>query len=333
MEPITNTAWFFKYKPKSIDEYVFENEDQKQQVINWIQNGKIDGNLLLYGPAGTGKTALAELLINSILKSKLDLNKIKSRSVSAIDELEPWLQKRPVKSKTKIVYFEEFDRISDKAFDQLKDGLLEKYQSHVSFIAATNYIRRIPHPIQTRFTIKFELNCTNVEGVFNRLKTILDTEKIEYSEQSLYDYVQNNIRLGMRDLINNLQTAVCENKIDFTKISIQKSTEEDELVVHTLNILKTILQLQDINLKKLILINPLQSDIRQDYARILEIVNLNNELQYEIVLEQINEQINYIPLKLIIDKYMEQFPYKKFPHITYLAFLAECIKCVIDIGL
>jgi len=333
VETLTNTAWFFKYKPKSVDEYVFENEDQRAQVLKWIQNKKIDGNLLLYGPAGTGKTALAELLINSILGSKLDLNKIKSRSVSAIDELEPWLQKRPVKSKTKIVYFEEFDRISDKAFDQLKDGLLEKYQSHVSFIAATNYIRRIPHPIQTRFTIKFELNCTNVDGVFNRLKQILENENVQYDEQALYDYTKNNIKLGLRDLINNLQIAVVDGKVDFSKVSIRKSTEEDELVVHTLNILKTILQIQDINSKKIILINPLQSNIAQDYARILEIVNLNNELSYEIVLEQINEQINYIPLKLIIEKYIDQFAYKKFPHITYLAFLAESIKCVIDVGL
>ena len=55
--------WVEKYRPKTVDEYVFKDEAQKHQVKTWIIDGGIP-HLLFSGSAGTGKTTLAKVLIN-----------------------------------------------------------------------------------------------------------------------------------------------------------------------------------------------------------------------------------------------------------------------------
>jgi len=333
MIDILNTSWFFKYKPKSIEDYVFDSDNTKILVEEWISNGRIPGNVLLYGPPGTGKTALAEILISNIIKSNYDLNKIKDRSVQDIDDLSKWVLKEPIKSKIKIVYFEEFDKLSSVAMAQLKDGLMEKYQSSVSFIATTNYIKKIDSAILTRFNFKFNVQTINKEGYYNRLKQILDLEKVEYNDEQLAQFVFANYHIGLRDLINNLQINTVLNKIDFNKIQIEKSIQEEELASLTIEILSILFECRDVNAKRIVITSPLKSIIGNKYSRILEIININHDIRYDYVFEIINEKINFLPIKMIINKYIDTMEYKKFPHITYLSFIYEIIKCVYDINL
>ena len=51
--------WVEKYRPKSVSEIV-GNEEAKTTFINWLEKGKKRKKkaVLLYGPAGVGKTAL-----------------------------------------------------------------------------------------------------------------------------------------------------------------------------------------------------------------------------------------------------------------------------------
>jgi len=57
--------WVESYRPNSVAGYVFQHEDQKQQVESWIKDKSIP-HLLLSGAAGTGKTTLAKLLIKNL---------------------------------------------------------------------------------------------------------------------------------------------------------------------------------------------------------------------------------------------------------------------------
>ena len=57
--------WVEKYRPKTVDGYVFVDDAQREQVATWIREGSIP-HLLFSGSAGTGKTTLAKLLIHEL---------------------------------------------------------------------------------------------------------------------------------------------------------------------------------------------------------------------------------------------------------------------------
>jgi replication-associated recombination protein RarA len=61
---VENSLWVEKYRPSVLENYV-GNEHLKDKVKGYIESGDVP-HLLLYGRAGTGKTTLAKLIVNSI---------------------------------------------------------------------------------------------------------------------------------------------------------------------------------------------------------------------------------------------------------------------------
>ena len=60
--------WVEKYRPKTVDGYVFRDDAQRKQITTWIKDNTIP-HLLFSGNAGIGKTTLARLLFH-----ELDIN-------------------------------------------------------------------------------------------------------------------------------------------------------------------------------------------------------------------------------------------------------------------
>jgi len=67
--------WVEKYRPKTVDGYVFRDEAQRAQVKTWIKDQTIP-HLLFSGNAGIGKTTLAKLLFNELDVNDLDVLEI-----------------------------------------------------------------------------------------------------------------------------------------------------------------------------------------------------------------------------------------------------------------
>jgi len=321
-----------KYAPTTIEDYIFEDEQLKANVHEWCKDGRIPGNILLYGKAGVGKTVLCEILIRSIVKSQHDLNRIRSRSVAEIDELLPWLQKSPVKSTQKVVYLEEFDKVSRVAQTTLKDGYLEKYQKSTTFIATTNSANRIDPALVSRFNFKIEIKGNNIAGIEERLTTILKAENVEFEEQDLNAFVTANYKAGMRNMITMLQSnSVCGN-VDFSSITSGIDSYEDRITKLSVAIFQKLFSTHDTMARKLALIQPLNgSIIAQEYAELVEILQFTRNIDWDTIFEDLSEMIKFVPIQMLCSNYIDQIEHKKMPHLCYLSFLYEAEKALVDI--
>jgi DNA polymerase III delta prime subunit len=338
MTVFEQSSWMMKYRATSIDDYIFEDNYQKEQVNSWIKNGRIPGNLLLYGPPGTGKSNLAILLINKILNQdsakRYDLKIIQSRKVKAIDEFKDsgWLSKAIQKSTQKVVLMEEIDKCSKEAQGQLKDGMLEKYQSTTAFICTTNHINKIDDALPSRFNFRYNLKATNRDGIYDRLCYILGEENVTYNEHELKDYVDNNPSIGVRDLINNLQCAVFDNNLSFGNIRAVKSQEEQLVIDLTMKIVNFLLYDADQQTRIHALITPVKTPVKNWYSQLLESLEYNSELDYDIIYREISDQIEFLPVKRICSQYLEYYESKRDKGLHFIAFIYDAIKSLIDLG-
>ena len=90
--------WVEKYRPNTVDGYVFVDQSQREQVQQWIQDGSIP-HLMLSGSAGTGKTTLAKLLINELGVDEYDVmwanGSKEARKIEWVDKLIGFCQTMP----------------------------------------------------------------------------------------------------------------------------------------------------------------------------------------------------------------------------------------------
>lgn len=77
-------SWLQKYKPKKIDDVLFQSSVKTAFKCIVKSKGKNMPHLLLYGPTGTGKTLLVHLLVNELYGSNMNDNVM---YISSTDEL------------------------------------------------------------------------------------------------------------------------------------------------------------------------------------------------------------------------------------------------------
>jgi len=325
-------SWFEAHRPSTIEDMVFSDEQQYRLVKTWIDNESIPGNILLTGPPGTGKTTLCLMLIKIIIKNQADYLRIKTRSVSDVDEkIAPFVQKKPVSSKCKIVYLEELDKTSRQFQAQLKEDLLEKYQEYVSFICCTNHPKRIDSALRTRFTFQIEFKSNNLESIKKRLETILKSENANYNPEDLAEYVNKNFKAGIRDLINALQVSFISNNgiINFKDLD-QNLNIEDNIINNVFQMIEKIMSTTDPMARRLCLSTPFSSIIAKEYSSFVTLCHNNFDINYENIFERLYETTKFLPLQVIIGKYAEEIDMKKYPNIHLVSCFYEMIKCCLE---
>lgn len=210
--------WVEKYRPSTLEGYVFKNEKMRRQVEEWVGNptGKTIPipHILLSGVQGTGKTTLARILCNVLGVQPgdiLEINASRERNLDTVREkIVNFCGTWPI-GEYKVILLDEADGLGPHAQAALR-AEMEKHADSARFILTANYPNKIIPALHSRLQ-GFHLDALDMESFMERAMTILITEGIEFDPDDLALFVSTSFP-DLRKCINLLDQHCRDGKLN-----------------------------------------------------------------------------------------------------------------------
>lgn len=198
-----NLIWYEKYRPKELDQLALD-ESVAEMLNHYVDQNEIP-HLMFYGPAGSGKTTIAMILIRKLASARLLLNASSDdRGIATVKtKVKQFAAAKTMhKNKLNIVLFDEADGLTPDSQLALKNTI-ETFHKNCRFIFTCNMIDKVIEPIKSRcVTIHFE---TPPKGtIIRHCSKILKKEKVAFKRKNLKKIVERYYP-DVRSIINNVQ--------------------------------------------------------------------------------------------------------------------------------
>ena len=226
-----------KYRPQVIDDCILPDETKKT-FKGFVEKGEIP-NLLLAGPPGIGKTTIAKALCNElgadfyVINGSdegrfLDTVRNQAKNFASTVSLTG-------SSKHKVIIIDEADNTGNDVQLLLRANI-ETFYNNCRFIFTCNYKNKIIEPLHSRcavidFTIKGKQRVQLAGNFFERLRFILNQEKIEYDQKVVAELVSKHFP-DFRRVLNEIQRYSTGGKIDAGILASFSDVSVNELIKH-----------------------------------------------------------------------------------------------------
>lgn len=212
-----NLLWCETYRPQTIQDCILP-ERLKKPFQEYV-NQKTIPNLLLSGGPGVGKTTVAKAMCNEV---GCDFLVINGSDESGIDtfrvKIKNYASSMSLSGGRKVIIIDEADYLNPNSTQPALRNAIEEFSSNCSFIFTCNYKSRIIEPLHSRcavvdFTLRPNEKADMAKQFFGRIKSILQSEKVDYDDKVIAELVKKYFP-DFRRIINELQRYAQFGKID-----------------------------------------------------------------------------------------------------------------------
>ena len=233
---LTSKLFTEVFRPTKLDGLVLP-----VRIYSELSKGLVQ-NIMLYGPAGSGKSSIARILVNGY-----DCMRLNGSSENGIDTVREKVVSYASSvslefgsEKMKVIYIDEDDGFTPQAWDALRETI-ERYASNVRFVCTCNKIDKIPAPIQSRFSCipVYPINKDEENALFTGyciyVGKILTKLNIKYTQESLEKMVRFSFP-DMRTVLNTIQALHIQGATELNTDSISKTFDCSDLFNHIMTV-------------------------------------------------------------------------------------------------
>jgi len=225
--------WTEKYRPKTIEECILP-ERLKKPFQEYVNQKQIP-NLLLAGGAGVGKTTVAKALCNEIGCDYIVINGSDESGIDTFrNKIKGYASSMSFSGGRKVIIIDEADYLNPNSTQPALRNAIEEFAGNCSFIFTCNYKNRIIEPLHSRcavieFNLKNGENAKMAAAFFKRIKTVLQSESIEYDDKVIAELIKKHFP-DFRRIINELQRYSQFGEIDTGILAQIGDVSIDEII-------------------------------------------------------------------------------------------------------
>ncbi len=205
---MVSEIWTEKYRPSKFPGIVGQDDIIKK--VESLTNSLNIPHLLFAGPAGTGKSTLALIIVKELFEKNwkdnyLELNASDERGINVIrDKVKNFARTKALGNVPfKIIFLDEADALTPEAQQALR-RTMENYSTTCRFILSCNYSSKIIDPIQSRCVI-FRFKLLEKKDIEKRINVIAEGERLQVAPDAM-ELLYEGSEGDCRRAINLLQS-------------------------------------------------------------------------------------------------------------------------------
>ena len=205
---MVSEIWTEKYRPSKFLGIVGQDDIIKK--VESLTNSLNIPHLLFAGPAGTGKSTLALIIVKELFEKNwkenyLELNASDERGINVIrDKVKNFARTKALGNVPfKIIFLDEADALTPEAQQALR-RTMENYSTTCRFILSCNYSSKIIDPIQSRCVI-FRFKLLEKKDIEKVIKKIEEEERLQVNFEAI-ELLYEGSEGDCRRAINLLQS-------------------------------------------------------------------------------------------------------------------------------